>query len=65
MQSCTNDFRRVDNAELEHVAIFFCLCVETELEVAAFADFARNNRTVNTSVFGDLAQRRFDRFAND
>merc|ERR1711991_752489 len=64
-QRGTGDFRRIDHAECEHVAIFFGLRVETEGRVAAFADFAGNNSTVNTSVFCDLTQGGFQSAAHD
>ena len=58
-------FRRVDHAVGEHVAIFFGLGVEAELDVIAFADLAGHDRTVNTGVLCDLTQRRFQRLADD
>ena len=61
----TNDLGRVDDAELEHVAIFFGLRVEPELGIVAFTNLARNDRAIDTGVFGDLAQRSFESLAHD
>ena len=52
---------RVDDAELEHVAIFFGLRVEAEGCRSCFPDLASHDRAVDAGVLGDLAQRSFQR----
>src|SRR5690606_6397051 len=64
-QSGPGHLRRVDDAELEHVAIFLGLGVEVEVLVLRLADLARDDRAVNAGVLGDLAQRRLERALDD
>ena len=65
LQRGADNLGRVDDAELEHVAILFGLRVEAEAGSFASQHLARNNRAVDAGVLGDLTQRRFERLAHD
>ena len=52
-----HDLRGVDDAELEHVAVFFGLGVEAEGRAGVFHDLADHDRAFDTGVFRDLADR--------
>ncbi len=54
---------RVDDAELEHVAIGFALGVIAIGVVALVGDLADDDGTLDAGVLGDLADRRFQRLA--
>ena len=66
LQSDANHFGRVDDAHLDQVAVLFGLRVEAEVLRAFFrADAADDDRAFNARVFGDLADRGFERLADD
>jgi hypothetical protein len=65
LQRSAHDFRRVDDTGFDHVAVVELLRVETKVFVFAFEQLACDNRTVETGVFDDLAQRSLQRAAND
>ena len=65
LQRCAHNFGWIDHAELEHVAIFFGLRVETKRLVGRFADFASDDGTVNARVLSDLTQWCFKCFTHN
>src|SRR5580658_3106306 len=57
LQRQAGDLSRVDDAHLDHVAVFAGVCVEAEVLVLRVADLADHDSAFETGVEGDLAGR--------
>ena len=65
LQCDAHDLGRVDDALLDHVAIFIGLRVVAERARSIVHDLADHDRALDASVLGDLADRRLQRLADD
>src|SRR5947209_12171261 len=60
-----HDLGRVDDAELEEIAVLVLLRVVAEAVVVLLEDLANHDRAVDAGVLDDLAGRPLDRLADD
>src|SRR5262245_14956465 len=65
LQGRADDLCRIDDAFLEHIAIFRILCVVAECGTTAVQHLADHDRAFDTGIFGNLANRGLQRALDD
>src|SRR5579862_2617884 len=65
LKRAADDLRRIDDAELQHVAVLDGIRIEAEVDVLGLADLVDDDRAVDAGVRGDLADGGLDRAPDD